>query len=110
MDWQGSLEKPRDRELVEFDLSSLTWGSDCVGTVCKIVQCLDPILTTIVNGQSTIANPNDTPLTVTISSGSGTFQNPIPANSTVTVTNIVGGDGVNAAGQAIKTFCISGNC
>ena len=77
---------------------------------CPEVGCLDPIITPIVNGQSTITNPNDTPLTVTISSGSGTFQNPIPANSTVIVTNIVGGDGVNAAGEAIKTFCITGNC
>ena len=74
------------------------------------VGCLEPIVNYIVNGQSTITNPNDTPLTVTISSGSATFQNPIPANSTVIVTNIVGGDGVNAAGEAIKTFCITGNC
>ena len=72
--------------------------------------CLDPIISAIVDGQSTITNPNDTPLTVTISSGSATFQNPIPANQTVIVTNIVGGDGVNAAGEAIKTFCITGNC
>ena len=72
--------------------------------------CTPPSMSAIVNGQTTITNPNDVPMTITISSGSATFQNPIPANSTVTVTNIVGGDGVNAAGEAIKTFCITGNC
>ena len=92
-----------------FDISTLDPSLDCQ-VLCKLVECLDPILTAIVNGQSTITNPNDTQLTVTISSGSATFQNPIPANQTVIVTNIVGGDGVNAAGVAIKTFCISGNC
>ena len=85
-------------------------GVTCQFRVGEEVICLEPIVTPIDNGQSTITNPNNYPLTVTISSGSATFQNPIPANTTVNVTNVVGGDGVNAAGQAIKTFCITGNC
>ena len=85
--------------------------STCAG-LARVVEivCLDPIISAVSNGQATIFNPNTTPLSVTITSGSATFQNPIPANTTVIVTNITGGDGVNAAGEAIKTFCISGNC
>ena len=73
------------------------------------IECV-PLQLNSTGGVMTIQNLNSYPVTATISAGSGTFQNPIPANSTVTVTNIVGGDGVNAAGEAIKTFCISGNC
>ena len=77
--------------------------STCAGLARVIeVVCLDPIIPAVSNGQTTITNPNPTPMTVTITSGSATFQNPIPANTPVTATNITGG--------ADGNFCVLGNC